>query len=156
MAFTPDIISFTCRFDSAICYFASAICCSCRAFDCRFASDSASAISPLCRACNAVICFWCLYFDWANWSFSKFSNSIIRWAVSLDDGSVKHGRLDPLLPVGVGPKQTPRTRPQHFLPITWANASSVDHWIPSWRSPCSEPPLFKVSFILSCFHTRTK
>ena len=33
MAFTPDIISSTCHFDSTICCFALAICCSCCAFD---------------------------------------------------------------------------------------------------------------------------
>ena len=145
MAFTPARHSSICRFDSAIC-------CSCRA------SDSARilAISSLCYACNVAIASWCLSSDWASWSISEFSNSVIRWAVSLDDEPVKHGRLAPLLSVGVGPKPTPCTRPQRSLPITWANASSVDHKIPAWRSPYSEPPLFKISFILSCFHTRPK
>ena len=140
MAFTPARHSSICCFDSSICRFDSAIYCSCRAFD----SARISAISSLCYACNAVIASGCLCSDWASWSISEFSNSVIRWAVSLDDGPVEHGRLAPLLPVGVGPKPTPLTRPQRSLPITWANVSSVDHKIPAWRSPCSEPPLFKI------------
>ena len=152
MAFMPARHSSIYRFDSSICRFDFAICYSCRA------SNSARilAISSLCYACNVAIASWCLSSDWASWSISEFSNSVIRWAVSLDDEPVKHGRLAPLLSVGVGPKPTPCTRPQRSLPITWANASSVDHKIPAWRSPYSEPPLFKISFILSCFHTRPK
>ena len=152
MAFMPAKHSSIYRFDSSICRFDFAICYSCRASN----STRILAISSLCYACNAAIASWCLSSDWASWSISEFSNSVIRWAVSLDDEPVKHGRLAPLLSVGVGPKPTPCTRPQRSLPITWANASSVDHKIPAWRSPYSEPPLFKISFILSCFHTRPK
>ena len=152
MAFTPTRHSSICHFDSSICRFDSAICRLCRASD----SARISAISSVCYLCNAAIASWCLCSDWASWSISEFSNLVIRWAVSLDNGLVKHGRLAPLLLVGVGPKPTPRTRPQRSLPITWVKASSVDHKIPTWCSPCSEPPLFKISFILSCFHTRTK
>ena len=70
-------------------------------------------------------------------------------------------RLDISMPImvtnpGFGFGAWHRTRPQRSLPITWANASSVDHKIPAFCSPCSEPPLFKISFILSCFHRRPK
>ena len=95
-----------------------------------------------CLASACCCCSWCLASDWASWSCTWASCSLIiellfsnsknlRVVLVYDDGvEVNCEAFVTLLPDGVIPNPTPRTRPGRSGPNTRAYTSSLDQRTP--------------------------